>query len=64
MSLQARVAADVLGVVHPARRNLTFSRALDVRFWDWFFLFVRRKKEERKKRVRGKKNSPLSTSKF
>ena len=29
MSLQARVAADVLGVVHPARRNLTFSKALD-----------------------------------
>lgn len=31
-SLQARVAADVLGVVHPARRNLTFSKALDVSF--------------------------------
>ena len=46
MSLQARVAADVLGVVHPARRNLTFSRALDVRenfgvffFFVFFFLF-------------------------
>ena len=39
MSLQARVAADVLGVVHPARRNLTFSRALDVRFFPLFFSF-------------------------
>lgn len=50
MSLQARVAADVLGVVHPARRNLTFSRALDVRFFPLLRSVLTFMKERRKKR--------------
>lgn len=58
MTLQARVAADVLGVVHPARRNLTFSRALDVSsFWGMVFLFFceEEKKGKKEKSGRGKK---------